>query len=61
MRFFKAVAKYGRADQATDDSILWRLCFRADQATDGRKCFAYFITEAADTHSEYLVLLTTVF
>jgi hypothetical protein len=49
MCFFKTVEKYGRADQATDDSIVWRMCF------------AFFIIKAADTHTEYLVFLTTVF
>jgi hypothetical protein len=39
------VEKYGRAGQATDDSIIWRMCF------------ACWITKATDTHSEYVILI----
>jgi hypothetical protein len=36
---------YGRAGQATDDNIIRRMRF------------TYWITKAADTHSEYVVLV----
>ena len=37
--------KYGRAGQATDDSIKWRIRF------------AWWTTRAANTHSEYVILI----
>ena len=37
--------KYGRAGQDTDDNIIWRMRF------------ACWMTEATDTHSEYVILL----
>jgi hypothetical protein len=39
------VEKYGRARQATDDSVLRRMRV------------TYWITKAADTHSEYVMLI----
>jgi hypothetical protein len=39
------VEKYCRADQATDDNIVW--CMR----------FACWIPKATDTHSEYVILI----
>ena len=38
--------KYGRARQATDDNVIWRMCV------------LYWITKATDTHSEYVILIT---
>jgi hypothetical protein len=38
------VEKYGRAGQATDDNIIWRMRF------------ACWITKATDTHSERVIL-----
>jgi hypothetical protein len=40
------VKKYGRASEATDDNIIWRMRF------------ACWITKATDTHSEYVILST---
>ena len=37
--------KYGRVAQATDDSIIWFMCF------------ACWITNATDTHSEYVIVI----
>jgi hypothetical protein len=34
------VGKYGRAGQATDEDVIWRMCI------------AYWITGATDTHAE---------
>jgi hypothetical protein len=39
------VVKYGTARQATDDNIIQRMRF------------AYWITKATDTHSEYVILI----
>jgi len=39
------VEKYGRTEKETDDNAIW--CVR----------FAFWITEAGDTHSEYVILL----
>jgi hypothetical protein len=39
------VEKYGRAGQATAANIMW--CMH----------FAFLITETADTHSEYVILI----
>jgi hypothetical protein len=39
------VEKYGRARQTTDDNIIRRMRF------------AYWITKATDTHSEYVILI----
>jgi hypothetical protein len=39
------VEKYGRAIQATDDNIIWRLRFEC------------WITKATGTHSEYVILV----
>jgi hypothetical protein len=38
-------AKYGTAGQATDVNIIWGMCF------------ACWITNATDTHSEYVILI----
>ena len=37
--------KYGRARQATDDNIIWRMRF------------AWWIVNISDTHSEYVILI----
>jgi hypothetical protein len=37
--------KFGRAGQATDDNIIWRVCF------------AYLMTKATGIHPEYVILL----
>jgi len=39
------VEKYGRVRQATDDNIIWHINF------------AYKITKATNTHSEYVMLI----
>ena len=39
------VKKYGTAKQATDDNIIWSMCF------------AFWINTATDMHSEYVILL----
>jgi hypothetical protein len=39
------VEKYGRARQATGDNIIRRMRF------------AYWITKATDTHSEYVIII----
>jgi hypothetical protein len=39
--------KYSRAREATDYNIKWRMCF------------AFWITKATDTHSEYIILVAT--
>jgi hypothetical protein len=41
------VEKYGRARQATDDDVIWRVRF----------FFACCVTKAADTDSEFVILL----
>jgi hypothetical protein len=41
------VEKYGKAGQATGDNIT------------GRMCFACRVTKAADTHSEYVILIAS--
>jgi hypothetical protein len=43
-RLWYNVEKHGRARQATDDNIIWRMRF------------AYWITKATDTRSEYVTL-----
>jgi hypothetical protein len=40
------VVKYGTAGQATDDNIIWRMRF------------AFQINKAANTHSEYVTLIS---
>jgi len=41
--------------------IIWKNCGKAGQATDGnitrRMRFAFWIINAADTHSEYVILI----
>ena len=39
------VEKYGRAGQTTDGSIIWRMRFEL------------WVIKAADTHSEYIILI----
>ena len=39
------MGKYGSAEEATDDSIIWRICI------------TYWINKATDTHSEYVTVL----
>jgi hypothetical protein len=39
------VEKYGTAEEATEDNIIRRMRF------------AYWITKATDTHSEYIILI----
>jgi hypothetical protein len=41
--FTRYMGKYGTAQQATDDNITWSMCF------------AFWITKATDTHSEYVL------
>jgi len=43
--FWVNVKKFGRNRQATDDNIIWRMCF------------ACWMTKARDTHSEYVILI----
>ena len=39
------MAKYGGAGQATDNSVIWCMCF------------VCWLTKATDTHSEYVILI----
>jgi len=39
------VEKYGTSTRATDDNIIWRMRF------------AFWVTKATNTHSEYVILI----
>jgi len=46
--FTRYVEKYGSARQATDDNIIWSMCF------------AFWITKATDTQNMYFTIATVV-